>query len=657
MKRFCKCCFLMVLFCSSISSAQRKPLGFFAAVKGDSVFLFFNQSPRIGQGFLVDRRGPNAADFERLTAAPIFAVTDASQARIILGNDYESLTAALKVRSAEQMLVKLRTDPYYGQVAMLINRRAAIVLGRFFAQGGHKKGAVYRYRVSRKDRSGKILENFEADIAVRENPPEPVNSLTCRQEKSSIVIDWDYPKWSGDPRDLAFQFLLFRSTDGKKFQGIHDKPILRLEGMPYRYTDGEIAMGQNYTYRMVAVDAAGLISKPSDVVVMTRDIVPPLRPRGLTIQTMKNRIALAWNRNTDDDIAGYQVYRWAADRKDSVRINATLLPPEKLSFTDSTMAFGTVFYYAVSAVDRAGNESRHSDRVHALLTDKTPPGPPKAVFARLNKHAVELHWTPSRDRDVKGYQVRRGYDEVTAFRLHGGVLKDTVFTDTGDKNNLMNPGGRYYYSVVAVDTMTYPSQPVGTWVSIPDDEAPARPGQVLAENHLGREIQVSWNPSVSRDVASYLVRRIASRDTVVLDTCGTGRLVATDKNAAIGRTFTYAVSAVDTAGNIGPSSFSDPVLMKDYDPPTSTAFVTAVITGQGVRIRWEPVGDFDLAGYNVYQSTLPTGVMKKLNESPVTGLEFNDPSGTLNHWYRVRSIDTSGNESELSKPVKAQRNP
>ena len=655
--RSLKFCFLMVFVCTSFSQAQRKPLGFFAAVKGDSVFLFFNQSPRIGQGFIVERRGPNDAEYRRLTESPISAVMDAGQARLMLGNDYESLASALKVQTAEQLLVKLRTDPYFGQVAMLINRRAATVLGRFFAQGGHKKGAVYQYRLSRVDRSGKVLEPVQSDILIRENPPRPVSSLICRQEKLSVIIEWDYPKWSGDLRDLAFQFMLFRSTDGKKFQCIHNLPILRLEGMPFRFVDKEIVMGLSYTYRMVAVDAAGLISKPVETAVKTRDVIPPLRPGGLSAQVMKNQVSLKWKRSADEDLAGYHLYRWAADQKDSIRINPTILPPETVSFVDSTMVFGTVYYYGITAVDAAGNESAHSDRAHALLTDKTPPRPPKAVFARLNKHAVELHWTPSRDADIKGYQVRRGYDEVTAFRLHAGLLMDTVFTDTGDKDSPMNPGGRYYYSVVAVDTMTYPSQPAGVWCWIPDDEPPVRPGQVLAENHLGREIQVSWNPSVSRDAASYLIRKIVSKDTVVLDTCGIGRLAVTDRSAAIGEQIVYAVSAVDTAGNVGPASLSDPIVMRDFDPPTASAFVTAVITDQGVRVRWEPVGDFDLAGYNVYRSALPTGVMEKLNDAPLEILEFVDRSGLLNHWYRIRTVDTSGNESPPSSAVRPQRNP
>ncbi|MBN1895186.1 hypothetical protein JW906_11850, partial [bacterium] len=191
---------------------------------------------------------------------------------------------------------------------------------------------------------------------------------------------------------------------------------------------------------------------------------------------------------------------------------------------------------------------------------------------------------------------------------------------------------------------------------IPDEEAPARPGKVLAENRLGREIRVSWNPSVSGDVASYLIRRILFQDTVLLDTCGIRQLVFTDKNAAVGQAYVYAVSAVDTAGNTGPAAFSDPVTMRDFDPPTATAFVTAALTEQGVRIRWEPAGDFDLAGYHVYRSDLPTGVMERLTKAPLKDLQFIDPSGTPGHWYRVRVMDTSGNESKPSGPVKAREN-
>ncbi|MBN1894715.1 hypothetical protein JW906_09475, partial [bacterium] len=457
MKRFLPCCIFLILIYTQAAWSQRKPLGFFVAVREDSVFLFFNQSPRIGQGFQVERKGPDDADFQRLTESPVNAVMDAGRARQMLGNDYESLAAALKVQSAEQMLVQLKTDPYYGQVATLISRKAARVLGRFFARGGHRTGETYRYRVLRTDRSGKILESAQEDILIRENPPRPVESLACTQERMSVVVDWDYPAWSGDARDLAFQFMLFRSPDGRNFQCVHDRPILRLEGMPYRFTDAGIETGRRYIYRMVAVDAAGLVSPSVEAAVETRDNTPPQKPGGLIAHAAKgaDAVTLNWDRNTDPDLAGYHIYRWAADRKDSVRINPLVLPPAERSFTDSAAVLGTVHYYAVTAVDTAGNESAHSERAHALVTDQTPPGPPGFLSARITGPSVVLSWRPSPDPDAAGYQVRRGYDEITAFKLNQDMVKDTVFVDNGGKEHPLIPGEQYYYSVVAVDTMTY----------------------------------------------------------------------------------------------------------------------------------------------------------------------------------------------------------
>ncbi len=653
MKRFFFCSLLMIIITTSLS-AQRKALDFFTAVKGDSVYLFFNQSPRLGQSFLVERQAPKADRFERLTTAAIEAVTDANQAQQMLGPDYNVLATALKVNSAQELLVKLKTDPFYGQVAMLLNRPVARVLGRFFAQAGHQSGAVYRYRVLRVDRKQKILESVEQDILIRENPPQPIKSLTGKQEKMSVIIEWDYPKWSGAVNDLAFQFLLFRSSANGKFQCLHDKPILRLEGMPYRFVDKEISLGQTYIYRMVAVDAAGLISQPVETVVKTQDNIPPQRPTDLTAQVENNKVALKWKRSSDQDLAGYHIYRWFANQKDSVRITSNQLPADKTAFLDSTVNYGVVCYYAVTAVDKAGNESLHSDRAHALVTDKTPPRPPRSLAARVKDHTVILSWPPSPDADVAGYQVRRGYDEKNAFNMHKDLVKDTVFVCQSDAKNPIEPGRRYYFSVVSIDTMKYKSTPVGTWCSIPDDQPPEKPGRVVAENHLGREIKITWNRSLSQDVSGYVIKRIALQDTTLIDTCASNRLVFTDKTVRVAQKYTYSVAAMDTAGNISLSSFSNPITLRDFTPPTSPAFVSAVLSDQRVRIKWEPVGDFDLAGYNVYRSTLPTGIMVKLNTLPQTDLEFVDGQGKAGNWYTIRAVDTSGNESTATEAVQAR---
>ena len=78
------------------------------------------------------------------------------------------------------------------------------------------------------------------------------------------------------------------------------------------------------------------------------------------------------------------------------------------------------------------------------------------------------------------------------------------------------------------------------------------------------------------------------------------------------------------------------------------------ITAEGAIIAWERVIDFDLVGYNVYRSELPTGVWTKLNTAPVKELKFIDSKGTKTQYYKIRAVDTSGNESMRSEAVNAR---
>jgi hypothetical protein len=71
----------------------------------------------------------------------------------------------------------------------------------------------------------------------------------------------------------------------------------------------------------------------------------------------------------------------------------------------------------------------------------------------------------------------------------------------------------------------------------------------------------------------------------------------------------------------------------------------------GVIITWERVIDFDLVGYNIYRSNLPTGVYIKVNSGAVHELKYFDSEGNSNSWYKIKSVDTSGNESRATTPV------
>jgi len=74
-----------------------------------------------------------------------------------------------------------------------------------------------------------------------------------------------------------------------------------------------------------------------------------------------------------------------------------------------------------------------------------------------------------------------------------------------------------------------------------------------------------------------------------------------------------------------------------------------------IVLDWNIVYDDDLAGYNVYRSTVASGTYQLLNSTPVSTNSFTDTTITLDvlYYYYVTAIDTFGNESSASEIAQA----
>ncbi len=83
-------------------------------------------------------------------------------------------------------------------------------------------------------------------------------------------------------------------------------------------------------------------------------------------------VDLSWNANTEGDLAGYNLYRSDNEQTGFVKLNNTALIADTL-FQDTGLEDSTSYFYKVSAVDLAGNESVLSNAVSAT-TDTPAPG-------------------------------------------------------------------------------------------------------------------------------------------------------------------------------------------------------------------------------------------------------------------------------------------
>lgn len=81
----------------------------------------------------------------------------------------------------------------------------------------------------------------------------------------------------------------------------------------------------------------------------------------IVVQSTANHVVdLSWNASTTQDLAGYNMYR-APDGVNWKKINASLLAATL--YSDSTVANGSTYYYAATAVDIHGNESSKSTAI------------------------------------------------------------------------------------------------------------------------------------------------------------------------------------------------------------------------------------------------------------------------------------------------------
>ncbi len=85
----------------------------------------------------------------------------------------------------------------------------------------------------------------------------------------------------------------------------------------------------------------------------------PAVPRGVTSITGDQEVTILWYPNSEWDLAGYRVYRSLTASGTYPRIGFVEATGSDYwaSFIDRNVSNGTTYYYAVSAVDRDGNES------------------------------------------------------------------------------------------------------------------------------------------------------------------------------------------------------------------------------------------------------------------------------------------------------------
>jgi hypothetical protein len=129
------------------------------------------------------------------------------------------------------------------------------------------------------------------------------------------------------------------------------------------YDDAVAEIGTEYRYYVQAIHDDSHQSEVSAPFSFTpQDVFPPAVPEGLAGIPGVGAIELVWQRNIEDDFAGYNIFR-ALGNGEFQRVAGPLDAP---TYSDRDIEAGKTYRYSVSSVDRTGNESARTAPVEIV---------------------------------------------------------------------------------------------------------------------------------------------------------------------------------------------------------------------------------------------------------------------------------------------------
>jgi hypothetical protein len=225
--------------------------------------------------------------------------------------------------------------------------------------------------------------------------PAPVAEIKSDLAESAIDLSWQpiTQTAAGEPIAVT-EYRVYRGeldpkTYDPKITGpevLHARfvtPLARLDRTDNpRYADKQFDFGKIYVYIVRSVTTAAgneLESSDSDPLILKpADTFPPSTPQSVVAAAVENpettppslEVDVSWSINSEQDLAGYRVYRSEREgERGSLVTQDLLLSP---AYRDTSVTSGLKYWYSVTAVDLSGNESAPAPQVAADVAQHSP---------------------------------------------------------------------------------------------------------------------------------------------------------------------------------------------------------------------------------------------------------------------------------------------
>ncbi len=511
-----------------------------------------------------------------------------------------------------------------------------------YGDSGLTAGDTYYYRVYAVDAGSNESGASGTDSAVATDlapaAPTGLNAVPGAGE-GEIDVTWN----ASSEADFD-HYRLERNTDGGFGPGTD--PFDLPEPV---FHDSGLVPGETYFYRVIAVDAGGNESGPSNVDSAVATDLPPAAPTGLVAApgAGEGEIDVSWDASSEGDLDHYRLER-NTDGGFGPGTDPFDLPEPV--FHDSGLVPGETYFYRVIAVDAGGNESDPSNVDSAIATDLPPAAPTGLVAAPgAGEGEIDVSWDVSPDPDFDHYRLERNTDGGFGPGTDPFDLPEPVFHDSG-----LVPGETYFYRVIAVDAGGNESDPSNVDSAIATDLPPAAPTGLVAAPGAGEgEIDVSWDVSPDPDFDHYrLERNTDAGFGPGTDPFDLPEPVFHDSGLVPGETYYYRVLAVDAGGNPSDPSNVDSAVATDLAPAAPTGLTAVAGASEGdVEVAWDANLELDLDHYRLERDTTAVFGVGTVSVDVATEEHLDSGLSAGTYYYRVLAVDAGANESAPSDTV------
>jgi FtsP/CotA-like multicopper oxidase with cupredoxin domain len=353
------------------------------------------------------------------------------------------------------------------------------------------------------------------------------------------------------------------------------------------YTDGPLAAGDDWDYRVAAKQNIVGLSPYSNVVRLQVPAMPAA-PTGVAAAVAAGpQVNVTWTDNATNETA-YMVQRSV---NGGAFADLAALPANSASYADAAVTPGTSYQYQVRAVNLAG--ASNWAQSNTVLVPAIPADPTNLAGVVKAGPSITLTWTDNATTEA-GYTLQRSSDNGATWTPVANALPANT---TGYVDTPVTMGATYLYQVRAYNVSGVSNWAVSAAIAVPTPPAaPTNLTRTVTRTAAGPDtVTLRWADNANNETGFVIQRATNSGFTANLTTL-TAAANATSyaDRVAHGFTYYYRVQAVNV---VAASAWSNTVNATTV-PATPTGLRATNIGRTALTLNWSDVSANE-TGYQV----------------------------------------------------------